>query len=119
LRLSCRLNHLHGHAADRLGAKAAGLPLLCRASELASQRAALTDTGFIPPRVNYASERPERDQSKHSLSQSLEGGFYFHPGDEDLSLGTPVRGKIHLASLAPGYIYSGSAIVQMPGAAVN
>ncbi len=51
----------------------------------------------------------ERNQSKRVLTKSLEGGFYFHPTDEDLSVGTPA-GKSHLAGLLSGYSYSGSAI---------
>jgi hypothetical protein len=26
--------------------------------------------------------------------KAVKGGFYFHPSDEDLSLGTPVRKKL-------------------------
>jgi hypothetical protein len=35
----------------------------------------------------------ERNQSKRALTKSFEGGFYFHPSDLDLSLGTPDRKK--------------------------
>jgi hypothetical protein len=27
------------------------------------------------------------------FSRSVQGGFFFHPKDKDLSLGTPVEGK--------------------------
>jgi len=37
--------------------------------------------------------RLERNQSKRALIKCIEGGFYFHPVDEDLSTGTPVRKK--------------------------
>src|ERR1035437_5097864 len=46
---------------------------------------------------------------KRALTKSLEGGFYFHPADEDQSAGTPV-GKSHLAGLLSGYSYSDSAV---------
>ena len=32
----------------------------------------------------------EQNQSNRALDKNLKGGFYFHPSDEDLSLGTPV-----------------------------
>jgi hypothetical protein len=39
----------------------------------------------------------------------VKGGFYFHPTDEHLSVGTPERKK-PLGGLAIGYIYSDSAL---------
>jgi hypothetical protein len=35
----------------------------------------------------------ERNQSKRVLVESFLGGFFFHPSDEDLSLGTPEKKK--------------------------
>ena len=35
----------------------------------------------------------ERFSNTYVLTDSIEGGFYFHPSDEDLSLGTPLRKK--------------------------
>src|ERR1035437_4411165 len=32
---------------------------------------------------------PERFSNSHELTDSVQGGFYFHPGDEDLSPETP------------------------------
>lgn len=40
---------------------------------------------------------------------SIQGGFYFHPIDEDPSLGTPLREK-PLEGFASGYTYSGFAL---------
>src|ERR1035437_3500087 len=51
----------------------------------------------------------EQNQSKRALDESIKGGFYFHPTDEDLSAGTPVR-KNPLEDIAFVYIYSGFAI---------
>jgi hypothetical protein len=39
----------------------------------------------------------------------IQGGFYFHPSDEDLSLGTSLRKK-PLEGFASGYPYSGFAL---------
>jgi hypothetical protein len=39
----------------------------------------------------------------------MQGGFYFHPSDEDLSLGTP-EGKSHLAVVVSGYCNCGTAV---------
>jgi hypothetical protein len=41
------------------------------------------------------------NQSKRALTKSLGGGFFFHPTDEDLSVGTPLR-KNPLGGLASG-----------------
>ncbi len=35
----------------------------------------------------------ERFRFTHQHREDVEGGFYFHPNDEDLSLGTPERKK--------------------------
>jgi hypothetical protein len=35
----------------------------------------------------------EQNQSKRALAERTRGGFYFHPSDEDLSLGARVRKK--------------------------
>jgi hypothetical protein len=51
----------------------------------------------------------EQNQSKRALDENHEGGFYFHPSDEDLSPGSPVR-KNPLDGCAPGYSYSDFAI---------
>jgi hypothetical protein len=51
----------------------------------------------------------EQNQNKRALTKSLKGGFYFHPSDNDPSLGTPA-GKSHLAALLSGYSYSDFAI---------
>jgi len=48
-------------------------------------------------------------QNKRALTKSLKGGFFFHPSDEDLSLGAP-DGKSHLAASLSGYSYSDFAI---------
>jgi hypothetical protein len=56
----------------------------------------------------------EQNQRKRALTKSREGGFYFHPSDEDLLLGTPA-GKSHLAALLSGYSYSDSAITRVMG----
>jgi hypothetical protein len=37
--------------------------------------------------------RLEQFSNLYALSKTVKGGFYFHPSDEDLSLGTPVRIK--------------------------
>jgi hypothetical protein len=50
-----------------------------------------------------------QNQSKRALDKSLKGGFYFHPSDEDLSLGTLVMKK-PLEGSASGYSYSDFAI---------
>ena len=44
------------------------------------------------------------------FNESLKGGFYFHPSDEDLSLGTLVMKK-PLEGSASGYSYSDFAVV--------
>ena len=44
--------------------------------------------------------------------KGLQGGFYFHPSDEDLSPGTP-EWKKPLSGRAIGYSYSGSAVASM------
>jgi hypothetical protein len=54
---------------------------------------------------------PEQNQSYRTLRKSIQGGFYFHPSDEDLSLGTPLREK-PLEGFASGYTYSGSALAR-------
>jgi hypothetical protein len=51
----------------------------------------------------------EQNQNKLALTKSLKGGFYFHPSDNDSSLGTPA-GKSHLAASLSGYIYFDFAI---------
>jgi hypothetical protein len=53
--------------------------------------------------------KSEQNQSKRALDESLKGGFFYHPIDEDLSLGTPERKK-PLEGSAPGYSYSDFAI---------
>jgi hypothetical protein len=45
----------------------------------------------------------ERNQSKRALVESIKGGCYFHPTDEDLSAGTPVRKK-PLGEVASGIL---------------
>jgi hypothetical protein len=65
----------------------------------------------------------EQNQSKRALDESLKGGFYFHPSDEDLSPGAPVTTpsskdrspgastkKKPLEGSAIGYSYSDFAI---------
>jgi len=47
---------------------------------------------------------------------SIQGGFYFHPSDEDLSLGTPLRKK-PTRRFACGYTCSGFALAEPVGAA--
>ncbi len=44
--------------------------------------------GLLP-----ATDGLERNQSKRVHAESFLGGFYFHPSDEDLWLGTPVKEK--------------------------
>ena len=51
----------------------------------------------------------ERNQSNRAQAKSIQGGFFFHPSDEDLSLGTRLRKK-PLEGFASGYIYSGSSL---------
>ena len=51
----------------------------------------------------------EQNQNSHTQMESLQGGFYFHPSDEDLSPGTP-EWKKPLGGRAIGYSYSGSAV---------
>jgi hypothetical protein len=41
----------------------------------------------------------------------LQGGFYFHPSDDDLSLVTPAMKK-PLRGRVVGYCYPGSAVAQ-------
>ena len=43
----------------------------------------------------------ERNQSNSAIAMCIQGDFYFHPSDEDLSLGTPLREK-PLEGFAPG-----------------
>ena len=59
----------------------------------------------------------ERNQSKRALAESVRCGFYFHPGDEDLSPGTPERKK-PLGGIASRYSYSGFAIAERIAGAV-
>jgi hypothetical protein len=45
-----------------------------------------------------ATQRPalnslERSSNSCALAGTVQGGFYFRPGDEDLSLGTPFKEK--------------------------
>jgi len=54
----------------------------------------------------------ERNQSKRVLGKSVNGGFYFHPTDEDLSAGTPVRKK-PLGGVTSRYSYSGFAVAAL------
>ena len=60
-------------------------------------------------RAHINMDELERNQSKRALTKCIEGGFYFHPADEDQSAGTPV-GKSHCAVVLSGYSYSDSAI---------
>jgi hypothetical protein len=50
----------------------------------------------------------EQNQNSRAQVNSLQCGFYFHPKDKDLSLGTRLREK-PLGGRAVGYSYSGSA----------
>src|ERR1035437_3088545 len=45
------------------------------------------------PTVPPAHPPLERFSSSRGVSGTVQGGFYFHPSDEDLSLGTPERKK--------------------------
>ena len=38
---------------------------------------------------------PEQNQNSPAQVKSLQRGFYFHPKDKDLSLGTPIEEKSH------------------------
>jgi len=51
----------------------------------------------------------ERLSNRYNPTGFLEGGFYFHPSDEDLSLGTPLRKK-PLGSMDSVYSHSENAI---------
>jgi hypothetical protein len=51
----------------------------------------------------------ERFQNSRARGRPVKGGVYFHPTDEDLSVGTPDR-KTPLGIQAPGYSNSGTAI---------
>jgi hypothetical protein len=51
----------------------------------------------------------EQNQNSRAQVKSLQCGFYFHPKDKDLSLGTRL-GKKPLRGRAVGYSYSGSAV---------
>ena len=59
----------------------------------------------------------ERFSNTYVLSDSIEGGFYFHPSDEDLSLRAPVEEK---ATLRRGFgvqqlenRYSGNSVLTL------
>ena len=53
----------------------------------------------------------ERFQSLLALLASVKSGGYFHPADEDLSVGTPDR-KTPLGIRVPGYSNSGTAVAR-------
>jgi hypothetical protein len=56
-----------------------------------------------------ANSRLEQNRNSGAKVKSLQCGLYFHPSDENLSLGTPARKK-PLRGRAVGYSYSGSAV---------
>jgi anti-sigma factor RsiW len=58
----------------------------------------------------------EQNQNSRAQAKNFQGGFFFHPCDEDLSLGTPEMKK-PLRGRAIGYSYSGSAVVLQDGSA--
>jgi hypothetical protein len=64
----------------------------------------------------YLESSLEQNQNSRTLAKSLQGGFYFHPCDEDLSQGTPEMKK-PLRGRATVYSYSGSAVVLQDGSA--
>jgi polysaccharide export outer membrane protein len=62
-------------------------------------------------RGNNMAKTLERFQSLLALLASAKGGVYFHPTDEDLSVGNPDR-KTPLGIRVPGYSNSGTAVAR-------
>jgi hypothetical protein len=43
----------------------------------------------VPCRANEYALPQERFSNSLAIASTVQGGFYFHPSDEDLSLGAP------------------------------
>ena len=71
-----------------------------------------------PSGVLYTNPRNAIEQNQIHVPRRrvVQGGFYFHPKDKDLSLGTPDEEKATQRACHSGYSYSGSAVEVSPSA---